>query len=73
MRPFRGQADSFKPSDRMVYDGLMASADEVIFDGLLNGLVVRPGSKAVLLDSRCQFGLESSMLLILHGEQSFLK
>ena len=28
--PFRGQADRFKPSDRMVYDGLMASADEVI-------------------------------------------
>ena len=27
--PFRGQADRFKPSDRMVYDGLMASADEV--------------------------------------------
>ncbi|MCW4093279.1 DUF1273 domain-containing protein [Prevotella copri] len=28
--PFRGQADRFKPSDRVVYDGLMASADEVI-------------------------------------------
>ena len=28
--PFRGQADRFKPCDRMVYDGLMASADEVI-------------------------------------------
>lgn len=28
--PFRGQADRFKPGDRMVYDGLMASADEVI-------------------------------------------
>ena len=28
--PFRGQADRFKPSDRMLYDGLMASADEVI-------------------------------------------
>ena len=38
MRPFRGQADSFKPSDRMVYDGLMASADVVILDGLLDGL-----------------------------------
>ena len=28
--PFRGQADRFKPSDRMAYDGLMGSADEVI-------------------------------------------
>ena len=28
--PFRGQADRFKPSDKVVYDGLMASADEVI-------------------------------------------
>lgn len=28
--PFRGQADRFKPGDRMVYDGLMASAGEVI-------------------------------------------
>ena len=73
LRPFRGQADRFKPRNRMVYDGLMASADVVILDGLLDGLVVRPGSKAALLDSRCQFGLESSMLLIQHGEQSFLK
>lgn len=28
--PFRGQADRFKPSDRVVYEGLMGSADEVI-------------------------------------------
>lgn len=28
--PFRGQADRFKPGDRIVYDELMASADEVI-------------------------------------------
>ena len=28
--PFRGQADRFKPGDKMVYDGLMASGDEVI-------------------------------------------
>ena len=28
--PFRGQADRFKSSDRMVYNGLMDSADEVI-------------------------------------------
>ena len=28
--PFRGQADRFKPGDRMVYDGLMGSAGEVI-------------------------------------------
>lgn len=28
--PFRGQTDRFKSGDRVVYDGLMASADEVI-------------------------------------------
>lgn len=28
--PFRGQADRFKPGDRIVYDELIASADEVI-------------------------------------------
>ena len=52
---------------------LLLGRDSVALDGLLDGFVVRPGSKAELLDSRCQFGLESSMLLILYGEQSFLK
>ena len=63
LRPFRGQADSFKPSDRMVYDGLMASAYEVILDGLLDGLVVRPGSKAALLDSRVSLAWKAACCL----------
>ncbi len=35
--------------------------------------VLVEGKKILDRHSRCQFGLESSILLILHGEQSFLK
>ena len=35
--------------------------------------VLVEGKKILDRHSLCQFGLESSILLILHGEQSFLK